>query len=215
MTKRIALLFGIPALVAFMASDVSAFSRRAPAPVPSVTPSAAPSSAPTPAVSPLPGLPGHVTLAPVDYYTTPAEREKIAAVQGKLNAVVQSQCFHDFMAHRALIQTNGLTAPQVADRLQSLGGIVPVVMYYRRFTSAVAYRNVGDDTININRRFFSVDTPTCQWAATVGHESLGHSLGGYDHDFNWSLSRSFSVPYSIGGADHSQGGSAFDACCVE
>jgi hypothetical protein len=165
-----------------------------------------------------------VTFEPVDYYTTPAERAKIRAAGLKAAQVIQSKCFADFMSKRALIQTNGRTPPEVAAHLQSLSGAVPVKMYYRCMhfglgcpvpTSAVAYRPLGQQEIDINRAHFTTDLSNCYWARTFAHEGDGHLLGGYDHDFNWSPSRSYSVPYSIGGGDQAQGGDAFDACCDE
>ena len=183
------------------------------------TPVRAPSPSPSPTASiviaPLPISSGSpkVVFSPVDYYTTPAERVKILSAGIKANEVVQSQCFHDFIANRKLIQTNGRTPQEVADHLQSLSGVVPVRMYYSAFTSAMAYRQPPELAINLNRKFFNTSQSDCYWAATLGHESIGHSLGGYGHDFNYSPSRSYSVPYSIGGGDAAQGGDAFKKCC--
>lgn len=144
-----------------------------------------------------------------------------------MNEVVQSDCFKNFMSNRKMIQTNGLLPVQVATRLQSLEGVIPVQMYSRCMsfnvfkcpvpTSAVAYRAPPALTINLNRVYFNIydkSLTVCDWAATMGHESLGHSLGGYDHDFNWNPTRDFSVPYSIGGSSTSNS-DAFQACCKE
>jgi hypothetical protein len=128
-----------------------------------------------------------------------------------MNKVIQSDCFKNFISQRALVQTNGKTAAQVAAHLQSLTGVIHANMYYRRMgflgTSAVAYRQPPSTDINLNRAYFVVTLDTCEWASTVAHESVGHSLGGYDHDFNATAQRPFSVPYSIN--------AAFDACCKE
>lgn len=171
----------------------------------------------TPIVTPLPDSPlGGVTFEPVEYYTTKDQRAKIIKSGAKMNQVIQSQCFRDFMVNRKLIDTNGRTPEQVADHLQSLSGVIPVEMYDPgRFSSAVAYRSPPSLTIHLSYRYFNTSMSDCEWAATIAHESLGHSLGNYDHSYKWNLARSFSIPYSLGGADQSQGGSAFDKCCKE
>jgi hypothetical protein len=173
-----------------------------------------------PIISPTPSpivaeVHGYVDFEPRDYYTTPAQRVKIYSAGKKMNEVVQSQCFYDFMSKRKLIQTNGKSPEEVAKHLQSLRGLIPVEMYSPGvFSSAVAYRSPPSLAIHLSYNYFTVDMDDCDWAATMGHESLGHSLGEYDHDYKWNLARSYSVPYSIGGADQSQGGDAFDLCCV-
>ena len=136
----------------------------------------------------------------VDYYTTPAERIKIKQVGALVNQVVQSQCFGDFMSTRRLIQTNGRTNAEVIAHIRSLAGVVPVEMYYRRFGSAVAYRNPGSPTIHLNRKAFWPGQSDVEWASVMTHEGVGHALGEYGHDFNWSPSRDFSVPYSMNAA---------------
>lgn len=154
-----------------------------------------------------------IEFVPVDKYSTPAERAKIAAAGLKANEVVQSKCFAEFMSQRAMIQTNGKTPSEVVTHLQGLAGRVQVRMYMRYFTSAVAYRQPPEIAINLNRKFFTLDKSDCVWAGTLMHEGIGHALGGYDHDYKWNPARSYSVPYSLAGADKAQGGSAFDACC--
>jgi hypothetical protein len=178
-----------------------------PEPVVSVTPG------PSPTTPQPPSSGDRIVFKPVDYYSTPAERKKIASAGKKVNEVIQSQCFFDFISQRKLIQTGGRTPLEVANHLKSLSGEVPVVMYYRKYTSAVAYRQPPEITINMNRKYFSPSMSDCDWAATMAHESVGHSLGNYGHDYNYNRARSFSVPYSIGGGDTISGGSAFDKCC--
>jgi hypothetical protein len=207
------LLYGVGTLIGLKLVQAGGRGRATPSPTPSVTMS----PSPQPSAYPQPG-PGNVRFEPVTYYSTVAERAKILSAGRKADQVIQSDCFRNFMSSRKLIQTNGRTPEQVAAHLQSLKGVVPTEMYSKCLgiwpcTSAVAYRNVGSDTIHLNRNAFYPSMSDCAWAATLAHESLGHSLGGYDHDFNWSPSRSYSVPYSMGGADKTQGGSAFDKCC--
>lgn len=163
-------------------------------------------ASPVPNQTPLVGS-GEITLKPVEYYTTVAERAVIAKAQIKLNEVVHSKCFNDFISNRKMIQTNGKDSVAVAAHLKAITGVVPVKMYFRRFTSAVAYRQPPSQEINLNRNYFYTTLPLCQWVSTIGHESLGHSLGEYDHSFDWTPERDFSVPYSIN--------KAIDACCKE
>lgn len=184
-----------------------------PTPVVSVSPSPIPSISP----SPVPTK-GYVSFVPVKGYATTKEIAKIKAAEIKMNEVIQSQCFRDFMTKRKLIQTNDRTSAQVVDHLQSITDTVPLKMYYRCMgglgcTSAVAFRQPPQKTINLNRAYFTSNKSDCRWAGTQAHEALGHSLGGYKHSFKWNRARSFSVPYSMSGADHAQGGDAFEACC--
>lgn len=178
-----------------------------PTPTPQVT------IAPSPRVSesprPIPTGRGYLTFAPVDYYSTKAERVKIKAAEIKVNQVIQSSCFADFMLGRKLIQTGGRSRAQVVAHIQGMRDTVPVNMYYRRMggiggTSAVAFREPPEKDINLNRAYFSLGLSTCEWASTIAHESL-HAIGEYGHDFNWSPSRDYSVPYSAN--------SAFEECC--
>jgi len=46
---------------------------------------------------------------------------------------------------------------------------------------------------------------------TLNHEAVGHALGGYDHSFEWSPIRDFTVPYSISGASRTND-DAFQHC---
>jgi hypothetical protein len=157
-----------------------------------------------------------VTFVPVEYYTTKAQREKIKKAEKKMNEVIQSQCFKDFMSKRAMIDTNGKKSYEVVEHLQSLSGKIPVEMYNPgRFSSAVAYRSPPSLTIHLSYNYFTTDMDDCEWASTMAHESLGHSLGEYDHDYRWSASREYSVPYSINHAfsKESFSGSPSGGCC--
>jgi hypothetical protein len=154
-----------------------------------------------------------VILEAVDGFSTKEEKALISSAQDKMNVVVQGDCFKNFISSRSMIQTNGKSSSQVADHLQSLDGVVKIKMYERcmtwslahclKPTSAVAYTD-GSGT-SLNRVYFSSSQPVCQWASTLGHEVLGHFLGGYSHAFRWDKTRDFSVPYSIN--------AAFSSCC--
>jgi hypothetical protein len=138
-------------------------------------------------------------------YTTAQEKTMIQNAASKLNEVVKSQCFYNFIAMRKMIQTKNQTSKQVADHISNLSGLIAVSMHFKRWTSAIAFREPNALKINLNRKYFTASKNACIWASTMAHEALGHALGGYDHDFKYSPSRDYSVPYSIN--------AAFDACC--
>lgn len=163
-----------------------------------------------------------VNFIPDTKYSTKAEQAKIIEAGKKVNEVVASQCFADFITKRKMNETKGKTSEQVLADLRSLSGDVPVKMYTRcmRFgwrcpkpTSAVAYRQPPEVAINLNRVAFPVSETTCEWASTMAHEGLGHALGNYDHSFDWTPTRDFTVPYTLGGSVKKNGGDAFTNCC--
>ena len=151
---------------------------------------------------------------PVDYYTTKAEREIIKKAGRLAYETMHSQCASDFLMQRKLIQTEGWSNARVIAHLKSLKGVVPVSMYYRKRTSAVAYRTPPYKDIYLNRKAFHPAMPLCEWAATLAHEGYGHAYGEYDHAYKWNPQRDFSVPYSIGGSSiHNK--DVFQVCCKE
>lgn len=158
------------------------------------------SSISTPDASPARGL---VVFKPVG--TTDLESKLIAEANSKLTDIVRSECFSNFLKDRPMIQTEGKSNKQVIDHLVSLSGVIPMKMYYKRFTSAVAYTVPPDLTIYFNRKYFNKNTSSCDWASTMAHEGYGHALGGYVHDYKYSKARDFSVPYSLN--------FAIEACC--
>lgn len=169
-----------------------------------------PSATPLPSASP---SVGGVTFVPLKDYTTEAEKAYVAKVAVKMNETGYNQCTYNFIKNRNMIQTNGKTPLQVADHLMSLKGSINVGFYYSWFTSARAYRD--GDNIWLNRKFIGVDSDLCETASTFDHEGRGHALGLYDHDFNWSPSREYSVPYSIDHAyfTNSYSQSPSGGCC--
>jgi len=129
----------------------------------------------------------------------------IIAAGDKMNQIVHSDCFKNFLVNREMIQTKGKSNEAVVRDLQSLSGNVNVKFYYKRFTTELAVRYPPSTDINFNTYFWSAKSPVCDFASTLAHEALGHALGNYDHDFKYSKSRDFSVPYSIN--------KAFEHCC--
>jgi len=129
----------------------------------------------------------------------------VTVASDKVNEVVQSKCFTDFMLDRDMIQTKGQSNEQVVKVLQSATGKINVKFYSKRWTSEMAVRYPPSSDINFNRVYWNGNKHVCEWASTLAHEGLGHVLGDYDHDFRYSKSRDFSVPYSIN--------FAFKKCC--
>lgn len=174
---------------------------------------APPASVPAPIVSPSPE-PGSVTptvfFHPIEFATMTQDALLLVAQQ-KMADVVAGQCFADFLLARPMIQTNDLANSVVLAKLRAVSIAVPVDIYHIPWyqpwgRSVMGYRNVGERRIHI--RDTSLLTPPntlCDIASLAGHEILGHLGGGFDHDYYYSPSREFSVPYSIN--------AAFSACC--
>jgi hypothetical protein len=162
-----------------------------------------------------------VAFIPVDGYATNKQAEMIGKASLKLNQTVKSQCFKDFLSQSALKETNGRTSTQVVAHILSFVDTVQVKMYYKKWgscltcTSAIAYRQPPEKKINLNSAYFTEKVSACRWAATMAHESLGHSLGNYGHSSKWNVAREYSVPYKIGGASEKYGSNAFDKCCLD
>ncbi len=162
---------------------------------------------PAPSVTPSPIGVGDILFVPDMKFNSKLEAEKILSAGKKLNEVRKSQCFFNAIKNRKMIETNGKTSEEVAIHLQSVSGSIPVQWYLARFTSAVAYRNVGSPIIHFNRKYFSYKSSDCSIASTLGHEALGHVLGEYGHSFKWTKERDYSVPYSIN--------RIVDLCCLQ
>lgn len=160
---------------------------------------------PTPSVTPseTPNKFGFVSFRAE--VATDAEAKIIAEAAGKLATVIRSDCFRDFLVSRKMIQTEKRTPEEVYNHLVGLSGDIKVKMYYKRFTSASAYTEIGSDTINLNRKFYFTKLPVCEWSSVLAHEGYGHAIGKYTHDFYYSDSRNYSVPYSLN--------SAVEHCC--
>lgn len=164
-----------------------------------------------------------VEFEPITETMTSSEAWTVLRAGDIANRVKNSACFHDFMLNRALVETNGQTPKQVADALRRLSGRVSVGMYYRCLygtpncvspTRAVAYRQPPDGTVYLNRAYYDVDAlgfDIYELAGSLAHEALGHSLGGYDHSYDWTPIRDWSVPYSISGASK-KNDDAFQHC---
>ena len=155
---------------------------------------------------------GRVEFVPVADGASDAEVRAIATAAEIAYLVKISDCFRRFMSTRRLIDTNGRTPGEVASHLQQLSGTIPVALYFRCLagsrdcaspTSPVAYRQPPDNTIYLNRAYYDLargDFDIYELAGSLAHEAIGHALGRYDHSYEWTPHRDWSVPYSISGA---------------
>jgi len=164
---------------------------------------------------------GIVEFKPVEYYTTVDQRKKIISAGKKMNEVKNSDCAHEFLKNRKMIDIGDKTSLEVADLHRAASGEIPVKIYYRCMvwslkclapTSAVAYRQPPSSAINLNGYAFTTDMSDCEWAETMDHESVGHSILNFDHSFDGTPTRDFSAPYSFGGSK-SANGNLYERCC--
>lgn len=161
----------------------------------------------------------HVAFEPIKGFATDKQADLILKASFKLNQTIKSQCFSDFLTAATLKQTNGRTNAQILAHILGMRDVVKVKMYYKAWgckvgcTSAIAYRTPPEKKINLNSAYFTEKRSACTWAATMAHESLGHSLGNYGHSSNWTVAREYTVPYKIGGASKKYGSNAIEECC--
>jgi hypothetical protein len=165
---------------------------------------ATPTPIPSPPVDDLEVGVENVIFVPND---TATKEEVLFTLQAqfKMNQVIQSDCFSQYLNKRKMIQTKNKTNSEVVAHIKSLKGIIPVSFYYKKFTKEMAVRYPPSLQININRKFYSPKSNICEFAGTLAHEAVGHSLGNYGHDFTYNAQRDFSVPYSLN--------AAFYNCC--
>jgi hypothetical protein len=129
----------------------------------------------------------------INHTGTELKRNKAAVV--KIQETVSGQCFRDEFLKRPLIQANGKTNLDILTNLLSSKTTLSFEMYRSRFTSTVGYRMPSSTVVHMNRKFHDRMGP-CDAGANISHEWT-HVLG-YEHDFKPSLSRPYSVPYSVG-----------------
>ena len=68
--------------------------------------------------------------------------------------------------------------------------------WYKRFTKAVAFTNTNDPYLHIYNSYYN-SASVADLSETMIHEWI-HKFG-FDHDFNATAQRPYSVPYGIGG----------------
>lgn len=146
---------------------------------------------------------------------TTQELAKLKAALDLLKIVVNDIRFEGevkgftFQGKKQFYQNKGLTNVQIyekimsgaevrtptADSLMNLNLQIYNVSWYQRFhNNVVGYTNPSTGTIFMNRTFFQ-RFKLNEIAANVMHEWT-HKLG-FDHDFNATINRPYSVPYGI------------------
>lgn len=177
-----------------------------------------PQSAPTPppAVVTLPTVGGDVAEKLTFKCLNCDKREQIIMtwMQKRANQVIKLQCFSDHFTETKyrsqLIQTNGLTRKQVAEKIKAAVIEIPVKMYDGR-KGVYGYTYPNDPTIYLNRYYRTQwDYDNGYWSidaevSNAVHEAT-HKMG-FSHDYRNTSRRPFSVPYSAN--------AAVDACIGE
>jgi hypothetical protein len=160
--------------------------------------------APSPLVSPVPQTAPVGAFIQVTAIRGATEAEKAEIYQEALLAgeVVKSHCFESFLLPRPMIDLGGLTRDQAVAKVRGASVAVEIELYSAWLSRVVGYRNPGDNVIHKNRRFFAGASP-CDRASNDAHEA-SHIIG-FEHSFQPTVSRPFSMPYSIN--------AAFSACC--
>jgi len=150
---------------------------------------------------------GNVALV-ANAASTQAQINILAQATKKMNSVIQSECFYNFMANKDMIETNEKSSASVARHIQSLTNTLSVNFYYEWHDDGtlnqVAYRQPPSTDININTAYYGNNVDVCELAGTLGHE-ISHAIGGYDHLSDRSQYKD-TIPYSIN--------QAFKKCCI-
>ena len=140
----------------------------------------------------------------VTKYTNFSKEEKVKASKyiPLMDKVLNSNCFEEFMIARDLRKTNGKTNKQVVKHIRKSNVDIELIMYFKRFSKVAGYTQKGATWIKLNRKYHE-GASLCSEASNLAHE-LGHKIN-YGHDFEATIDRPLSVPYSIN--------AAFKSCC--
>lgn len=171
------------------------YAKKHPAPTPAPVASATPSPTATPAIES--GKP-RFTFKCGSGCTT-AEVKRIADTQALIQKFIDSKCFEDaWLSFKRIEQSNGLKAQGIIEKIRAASvKDIPIIFYWPTLfqsKSVIGYTYPDQPEIYLNRRFRN-DTTWTVWseASNLFHESL-HKIG-FDHDFNATERRPFSVPY--------------------
>jgi len=143
-------------------------------------------------------------------------KTKIYQAKSLIEDVINSDIFrakvlgHTYQNKITFVQNNDMTNEQIyrymmtgqevgvkdADEAINLRLVLVKVPFYKFWLrNVIGWTNPGDPNIYMNSKFFWRFT-TEQIAANMVHEWL-HKMG-FDHDFNGTARRPYSVPYSVG-----------------
>jgi hypothetical protein len=148
---------------------------------------------------------------------TTAQTQKLNQAVTILNQVLNGPDFKDkilgftYQGKQQFVQNNNLTNLQIYDLIMSGAERLPKVtsadqsadMYlsiyyppwYKRFSSAVAFTYANDPKLYIYNNYYN-GASLADLSETLVHEWV-HKLG-FDHDFNSTARRPYSVPYGVG-----------------
>lgn len=148
---------------------------------------------------------------------TTSQSQKLDQAVTVLNQVLNGPDFKDrilnftYNGQKAFVQNNGMSNQQVYDFLMSGAEQYPVVtpandladvnltIYYppfwKAFSSAVAFTSESDPYLHIYNRYYN-KASIPEISNTIIHEWT-HKMG-FDHDFNSTAQRPYSVPYAVG-----------------
>ena len=85
----------------------------------------------------------------------------ITVASDKVNQVVQSNCFADFIMDRDMIQTKSQDNAQVLKTIKNAHGKINVKFYSKRWTSEMAVRYPPSSDINFNRVYWTGNKNVC------------------------------------------------------
>jgi hypothetical protein len=150
------------------------------------------------------------------YFTT-AQSQKLDQAVTILNQVLNTPEFKErilnftYQGKAQFVQNNNFTNQQIYDQIMAGAEQLPKVTapdeiadmqlsiysppWYRRFSSAVAFTTAGDSKLYLYKNYFN-RASLADLCETLVHEWV-HKLG-YDHDFNSTARRPYSVPYGVG-----------------
>lgn len=190
-------------IILLLSANALAFSKKR-APEPSPTPS------PTPVVEPIPtpdAVTHNITIK-CDNTCTDKERADVPLIEARIYEIMKTDCFSDAFTdlkkRSKLVQTNNLTREQVVEMLRTKGAHMTLSYYTKTLSNVVGYTYPGVPVIYANRKFHN-DYGICTKASNIGHEA-SHNMG-FDHDYEATAQRPYSVPYTIN--------FAFGLCCKD
>lgn len=148
---------------------------------------------------------------------TTAQSQKLDQAITVLNQVLNSPELKEqvlnfsYNGHLGFVQNNGMSNQQIYDFIMSGAEQFPSVQpannladmslniyyppFWKAFSSAVAFTSPSDAYLHIYNKYYN-NASVAQISNTVIHEWT-HKMG-FDHDFNSTAQRPYSVPYGIG-----------------
>ncbi len=134
-----------------------------------------------------------------DSTCTKDEVKRLAETEVLIQKFIDSKCFDEaWLSFKRLEQTNGLKNQGIIDKVRSSSvKNIPIIFYWptwRQSKNVIGYTYEGSPEIYLNRNF-RLDNTWTVWseASNLFHETL-HKIG-FDHDYNATERRPYSIPY--------------------